>query len=854
MPNDQTKSPLFSCHRYLLTVIVYFILNCFLPLHAQKVPLPLPDDQIFEYPFNMGGKVSSSLGEGSGTAIADKVVLSVSHVFFDNETVDWRSGPFNWNPQHSPTNRNFKLTARSYRSFSDYAKATRLFDPGKGNTSFEQINLDVISLLFFEDVANGGHAGWGSNLIKRSILKMIVGYPDLGYGFFDPRLDTMHSTSLLGSAADFNLVNYNDRLNNTRRFYKTSDLSTGPGNSGGPVYGLITLPDGTTDWAVIGLVVGEIPNEQLFALGIDQEVSELIKSSESDTQSSPTDDHGDSRDTATTVLQNSTIVGDIETTSDLDYFRIEVNKPGTLSAFTTGNTDTIGILQNGFGNIIAIDDESGAGRNRGNAKPKFTTGNTNTFENTDSDEVRQKTLGNFSSLAADPVSGSNFLLSNQVDPGTYYILVSHYSDDGVGSYEFHLDFKETTLLPDLVVNSLNVVSNSVLAGEKLLVDFSRSNKGGEISGEFIHGLYFSDDNNITTKDMNLINFTGMNLSTGSPEGNYYEVIIPEVTEPGTYYLGYIIDPFEQINEGDENNNTGYVEINVTDIETIDSSQGQEDDIIIKGWGNVVGENIIHHNGNVYNQVLLTGPFAMLRARTDEITRVAFLDENDDIVQVEFSGNAVVTIALDSNQLPLVTLPEKYNQNVMYAKGRARVSVESADENTFLSIYTVGSINADNKALFPEGEIYDAMADVSLLEIRNSIGFGAIHCANTRFTGSSGKVGIDALGVPVAIRVLIGDIDASEDAVPYLRFGEESFTVDAPNAGLRITGGDLVQSNGASIIVAASGSETPGFNTLITQSNFKSDGTLLPSQNIGIDVSFSNINGWKINVISEIEGP
>ena len=91
-------------------------------------------------------------------------------------------------------------------------------------------------------------------------------------------------------------------------------------------------------------------------------------------------------------------------------------------------------------------------------------------------------------------------------------------------------------------------------------------------------------------------------------------------------------------------------------------------------------------------------------------------------------------------------------------------------------------------------------------------------------------------------------------MPYLRFGKESFTVDAPNAGLRITGGDLVQSNGASIIVAASGSETPGFNTLITQNNFKSDGTLLPLQNIGIDVSFSNINGWKINVISEIQGP
>ena len=184
--------------------------------------------------------------------------------------------------------------------------------------------------------------------------------------------------------------------------------------------------------------------------------------------------------------------------------------------------------------------------------------------------------------------------------------------------------------------------------------------------------------------------------------------------------------------------------------------------------------LITPNGNVYNQVLLTGQFAMLRAKGDEITRVAFLDENDDIVQVEFSGNAVVMITLDSIHLPLVTLPEKYNQNVMYAKGRPRISVEEADEHTFLSIYTVGSINAENQALFPDGEVYDAMADVSLVEIRNSTGFGGIHCANTRFSGSTGKVGIDALGVPVSVRVLVGDIDASEEAVPYLRFGGKLF--------------------------------------------------------------------------------
>ena len=70
----------------------------------------------------------------------------------------------------------------------------------------------------------------------------------------------MHSTSIEGSPAVFYKYSYTnqltDRLNNTIRIYETYDLSSGPGNSGGPVYGLITLADGTVDWDVVGIQVG----------------------------------------------------------------------------------------------------------------------------------------------------------------------------------------------------------------------------------------------------------------------------------------------------------------------------------------------------------------------------------------------------------------------------------------------------------------------------------------------------------------------------------------------------------------------------------------------------------------------
>ena len=175
-------------------------------------------------------------------------------------------------------------------------------------------------------------------------------------------------------------------------------------------------------------------------------------------------------------------------------------------------------------------------------------------------------------------------------------------------------------------------------------------------------------------------------------------------------------------------------------------------------------------------------------------------------------------------------------------------IEGADANTFFSIFTVGRINAVNQALFPEGQVYDAEADVTLVEVVNSTGMGGMQLSNTVFSGNTGKTGVDARGVPIAVRITVGDIDASGDAVPYLLFGSGSFTVQANNPGLRITGGDLAQTNGASIVVAESGSTMTGFETLITQNNFKSDET--PQPTLSIDATFTTADGQEISVTVE----
>ncbi len=269
------------------------------------------------------------------------------------------------------------------------------------------------------------------------------------------------------------------------------------------------------------------------------------------------------------------------------------------------------------------------------------------------------------------------------------------------------------------------------------------------------------------------------------------------------------------------------------------------DLILDGSGDIAGENIQHPNGNIFDQVLLTGESIQLQAKENRITRVSFMDEDEDIVQVEFFGAGTFTLTLDAATFLPAALPPRYNQQVMYVTGKPSVVIDGADSSTFFSIFTVGRINAVNQALFPEGQVYDAQADVTLVEVINSTGIGGMQLSNTVFSGSTGKVGVDARGVPIAVRITVGDIEASGDAVPHLLFGDGSFTVPAGNPGLRITGGDLAQTNDSSIVVAESGSTTPGFETLIAQNNFKSDNTPQPTQSIS--ATFANEDGDDITV-------
>ena len=75
------------------------------------------------------------------------------------------------------------------------------------------------------------------------------------------------------------------------------------------------------------------------------------------------DDHSNTRSGATEVSLGSSHSGEIETGSDVDYFRVQVGESGTLTVYTTGSLDTKGELQSSSGSRLTSNDDGGSGLN-----------------------------------------------------------------------------------------------------------------------------------------------------------------------------------------------------------------------------------------------------------------------------------------------------------------------------------------------------------------------------------------------------------------------------------------------------------------------------------------------------------
>ncbi len=247
-------------------------------------------------------------------------------------------------------------------------------------------------------------------------------------------------------------------------------------------------------------------------------------------------------------------------------------------------------------------------------------------------------------------------------------------------------------------------------------------------------------------------------------------------------------------------------------------------------------HIPHPNGNIFDQILLTGAAETLTALPGQAARTSYIDLNNDIVQVEFSGAGTLSLVLDNASG--AALPVNYNQNQAYIKGHAGIVIAGADETTNVSIFTVGRATAfdptgafnilqpvsatnnpanNGSPLFAghASTAYDGVADIGFIAITSTNGkFGGVRAADASCFATQGYTGIYAPSVQFTGPVFIGDINASAAATPVFIIGSSPDT--------RITGGDFSQANGQPVKVS-------GLTLLKFTAGTTSNNVALPAQ-------------------------
>lgn len=163
---------------------------------------------------------------GSGCVAWDRrLVFSCAHVFYNN---GWATGDHSFYPGYDsadePTSGGVAL--RGFRKLVEYSANRELYGP----KTAQAYDKDVTVFYNYTDIA-ASFAAWHdgrAQLTRRDRRKLIAGYPALLYadgaeGFF-----FQHSTPSFRSPAR--------RVKDTSSYYEFGGVTTGSGNSGGPVF------------------------------------------------------------------------------------------------------------------------------------------------------------------------------------------------------------------------------------------------------------------------------------------------------------------------------------------------------------------------------------------------------------------------------------------------------------------------------------------------------------------------------------------------------------------------------------------------------------------------------------------
>ena len=211
------------------------------------------------------------------------------------------------------------------------------------------------------------------------------------------------------------------------------------------------------------------------------------------------DDHSNTRSGATSLSLGGSRSGRIETGGDVDYFRVQVSSSGTLTVYTTGNTDTYGTLQSSSGSTLATNDDGG--------------------------------------------SGTNFSIARSVSAGTYYIAVRGYSSSETGSYTVHASFQSSGSGGGGSGGGSDDHSNTRSGATSLSLGGSRSGRietGGDVDYFRVQvsrsGTLTVYTTGSTDTYGTLQSSSGTTLETDDDDGSGTNFSIARSVSAGTYYI------------------------------------------------------------------------------------------------------------------------------------------------------------------------------------------------------------------------------------------------------------------------------------------------------------------------------
>ena len=259
-----------------------------------------------------------------------------------------------------------------------------------------QTNLDIV-----------GPASWETNNNRSSVRIEVARISNLSQnrtsGTVHVILRATATPEIVGSGytlADINMANYAD---------DTGRLGPGEGWTNISISVPFTAPPNGTYYTHLAVV--EYPN---LTTVLDHLTMDGTVTFGPGSQPPPSDDHGNSFSSATSMSLNSSRNGRLEVNGDQDVFRVTVSESGTLSVSTSGGTDTVGALYDAAQVMLAQNDDSG-------------------------------------------INGRNFGFDAAVSAGTYYVVVSGYDNATTGNYTLDVSFTadNKTTPPDPVDPPVN---------------------------------------------------------------------------------------------------------------------------------------------------------------------------------------------------------------------------------------------------------------------------------------------------------------------------------------------------------------------------------------------------------------